>query len=462
MENQQQQENNKIRVNARPGEMPPFWDRNIVFFANLLSIFYGNNGKTEMLKQEVGGLETYGGRLIPILNLLFRGGGENLLVLEAPPDKVLLDHYTRTLGLQVPKLEILSHTSYKTLCEKRTEKDETKQVIERIKNHPANWIDGFVTDATLVDIANFLGKKTTSTPDGSRFGNNKLLLHLNLAEKGFPVFDTVTAESHEEVSCCLEELRCRGFSKAVIKSQVGASGIGMVKVSTEIEKNIEIPDYFFLDGECLVQGWLDESVKDVQCTGSPSVQMFLDEDTVHLYDITEQILSGDSVHEGNISPPIYIASRDDIKDELLLQGAEAGKWLHRQGYRGTASADFLVIDREGKTQVFVCEINARVTGATYPSVLVRHFMPEGAWLMRNIRFNPSVPSKKIMELFEKAEVFYRPEKSDGIIPINFNEEEERIVHKGQLLCLGPNTEVCAKILEQVTNIIPTGFVYDRD
>jgi len=345
MKSQSQQNNKTIRVNARPGEMPKFWDRNIVFFANLLSIFYGNKGKTETLKQQVGGLETYGGRLIPILDLLFQGGGENLLILEAPPEKIFLRHYCQVLGLHIPKVEIMSHTSYKNLCDNLIGKDKVLQIIERIRNHPAQWIDGFVTDITLVEIAKFLGKTTTSTPAGSQLGNNKLLLHQNLAEKGFPVFDTVTAVSHDKIIDCLNELRGRGFSKAVIKSQVGASGIGMVKVSTETETHIDIPDYFFQEGDCLVQGWLDESVKGVQCTGSPSVQMFLDEDTVHLYDITEQILSSDSIHEGNTAPPSYMILRSDIKDELLLQGAEAGRWLHHQGYRGTASVDFLVIDR---------------------------------------------------------------------------------------------------------------------
>jgi len=461
MKDQLQQENRNVSANVCPGEMPRFWNRSSIFFANLLSIFYGNKGETETLRQQVGGLETYGGRLIPIIDLLFKGG-DNLLVLEVPPDEMLLRHYSRELGLHIPKVEILPHKLYNNICGNHATGDDVDEVIERIKNHPAQWIDGFVTDKMLVDVAAFLDKKTTSTPNGSRAGNNKFLLHQNLADKGLPVFETVTAASYEDIFPCLRELSDKGFSKAVIKSQVGASGIGLLKVFTDVEQTFDVPDYFFQEGPCLVQGWLDDSVQGVKHIGSPSVQMFLDDNSVNLYDITEQILNSDSIHEGNVAPPSYVNSQNDIKNELLEQGEEAGKWLHEQGYRGTASADFLVVDRVGSTQVIMCEINARVTGATYPSVLARNFMPMGAWFMRNIRFQPSIRSERLMELLEKAGFFYRPGDKDGIIPINFNEAEEGLVHKGQFLCLGAEMKDCVEKLEQIITIFPMELDYDRD
>ena len=136
----------------------------------------------------------------------------------------------------------------------------------------------------------------------------------------------------------------------------------------------------------MVQGWLDETVANVRHMGSPSIQMFLNDSAVSLYDITEQILNADSVHEGNLSPPPYFSKEDLLYEELFRQAAVAGTWLHEQGYRGTASVDFLVVEQDGSIEVRVCEINARITGATYPSVIARHFLPHDAWLMRNIRF----------------------------------------------------------------------------
>ena len=44
------------------------------FFANLLALFFGNEAETKSLADEVGEIDSYGGRLIPILNLIFRKG----------------------------------------------------------------------------------------------------------------------------------------------------------------------------------------------------------------------------------------------------------------------------------------------------------------------------------------------------------------------------------------------------
>ncbi|MHC4308046.1 MAG: hypothetical protein ACYSR7_05430, partial [Planctomycetota bacterium] len=77
-----------VKIKNIPGQLPEFWDRNVTFFANMQSIFYDNHSELERLKQQVTGVETYGGRLIPIINLIFRGGN-NMLVLERPPDQTL-------------------------------------------------------------------------------------------------------------------------------------------------------------------------------------------------------------------------------------------------------------------------------------------------------------------------------------------------------------------------------------
>ncbi len=67
-------------VKTRPGQLPTFWGRDVIFFANMLSIFYDNHDELERLRQQIMGVETYGGRLVPIINLIFKGDN-NLLVL---------------------------------------------------------------------------------------------------------------------------------------------------------------------------------------------------------------------------------------------------------------------------------------------------------------------------------------------------------------------------------------------
>jgi hypothetical protein len=163
-----------------------------------------------------------------------------------------------------------------------------------------------------------------------------------------------------------------------------------------------------------------------------------------------------------VSPPPYIPDRAGLKEDLFRQAALAGEWLHAQGYRGTGSADFLVIERKGKREAILCEINARVTGATYPAVLARHFNPKGCWLMRNIQFRSSLGGDQILSLMDRAAVLYRPGKESGILPFNFNTDAEGKVIKGQFLCLGEKLEECGGLLARAWAKLPVEWGYDRD
>ena len=330
-----------VEIKNIPGQLPAFWDRNVIFFANMQSIFYENHGGLERLKQQVTGVETYGGRLIPIINLIFRGDN-NLLVLERPPDQTLIRYFEKDLGLSLPNMAILSHSVYDSLLNQGDKliRDEINPTLTTIHQHNATWVDGFVSDNVLMNLAKALNKPTISSLAGGKRGNNKFLLHNNLSEKGFPVFDTIPASSPDDVPTCIATLRKKGYKKAVVKAQIGASGIGMTNLSTNSDNTNSIPEHFFFEGPCLVQGWLDETVKNIRHMGSPSIQMFLDDSTASLYDITEQILNADSIHEGNLSPPPYFSKDDWVFEELFRQAAAAGSWLHEQGYRGTASVDF--------------------------------------------------------------------------------------------------------------------------
>lgn len=453
-----------VEIKNIPGQLPTFWNRNIIFFANMLSIFYENCDELDKLRQQIGDLETYGGRLIPIINLIFKGG-DNLLVLEKHTDQTLVRYFQEDLGLSLPKIITLPHSVYETLLPKVDELsyEETDPNLTLIHQHHAAWIDGFVIDRVLTKAAKALNKSTMSSLESSKRGNNKFLLHHYLSEKGLPVFDTLSASSPDDIPACINKLRKKGYEKVVVKAQIGASGIGMIKLSTNSSCYVNnIPEHIFFEGPCMVQGWLDETIANVRHLGSPSVQMFLDNEAVSLFDITEQILSAEYVHEGNISPPPYFLNGDYIYEELLRQAAAAGSWLHDQGYRGTASVDFLVVDRQGTVEVRVCEINARVTGAIYPAVLARHFLPRDAWLMRNIRFIRPLRDTSLLKILDQAGCLYHPDLQEGVIPINFNLDEKGGVQKGQFICLGKNLDDCLNMLKQIESILPVKWHYDRD
>lgn len=452
-----------IEIKIIPGELPHFWNREAIFFANIFSLFFGNNEQLKVLEREICGAPTYGGRLLPILNLLFRKG-QNLIFLESLPDKALLEYIRDRLGLTLPEIEILCRRDYTSLKENivKNNLDGVEKFVNKVRSHSAQWLDGYATEETLYAIADTTGKSTISSFEGSKKGNNKLLLHHYLIEKSLPVFDTVFASSPDDVTPCFEVLRKKGYKRAVLKSQIGASGCGLLVYDIYNGRKNNFPDYLFFEGPCLVQGWMDDDVAGIKRFGSPSVQMFLNEKEISLFDLTEQFLSDKSVHEGNIAPPPYIKNRPDLRDELLSQAAEAGRWLHTQGYRGTAGVDFLVVEKNKKIKVIVNEINARITGATYPAVLARHFLPHGIWIMRNLAFQIPMQGSQIIAKLDCKKLLFEKNSEKGIFPFNFNIDEHGNVYKGQFLFLAPEVEECKCLVTQIQTVFPLIVKFDRD
>lgn len=452
-----------LEVKIIIGELPSFWNRGAIFFVNLHSLFFDNIGLKKVLEREIRGVSTYGGRVVPILNLLFRKG-QNLIFLESSLNEALLQYLTGTLGITLPEIEVLPRRKYAFL-KKEIGKNNFKAIepfIDRVRSCTAEYIDGYATDSVLIAIAGNAGKLTVSSVEGSKKGNNKYLLYRHLCEKKLPVFDSFEAYASGDIIPCLKRLKDSGYKKAVLKSQIGASGCGLLKYDTVDFSRKSFPKYLFFEGPCLVQGWLNEDISGVRRWGSPSVQMFLSEDELSLFDITEQLLKEESIHEGNISPPAYLKGQPEIRQQLLRQASEAGRWLHAQGYRGTASTDFLVVEKNGRNEIIICEINARITGATYPSVLARHFLPQGAWLMRNLRFPTPLAGAELLAKLKQSALLFKRGSEKGVLPFNFNLNQEGKVNKGQFVFLGAETKECENLLKQVQTIFPLVCKFDRD
>ena len=440
------------------GVLPEFWQESVVFVANLLGIFFENEAEADLLLHEIGGAESYGGRLLPIINLLYAGESgvqqDNLLVLEREPEPALVRYFNETVGLSLPETAILSHPDYLRLglqlrSASPARATVTPRLLAKLQACPARRMDGYVTDDTLECLASLCNKRNFSSVAGSRRGNNKYLLHQYLLEAGLPIPPTEIAEDPGQIVPGLARLQQAGFDSAVIKAPIGASGIGMEWVefsngqggeaASHMPQSMSVPEHFFLEGPCLLQGWIKAGQQGVKGMYSPSVQLFLNDTQATMYDITEQILGNESVHEGNESPPPYIAEHPEWRAELLRQAGMIGAWLHEQGYRGTASADFILCTLEhGGFVVYACEVNARVTGATYPSVLARHLMPDSLWMLRNVRFPTPISAEALLDEFRKAGQLFTPNAGEaGIFPINFNTGVDALVHKAQLLYLAP-------------------------
>ena len=444
-------------LRVHPANLPRFWERSAVFVANVLSLFYGNQRQTEILTEQIRGIDSYGGRLLPLIDLLFTGA-RNLLILETEPARELRA-YHEGLGLSLPEVRLTTAATYQGQARAR---DDRAALVELLRAHPAPWIDGFVTDRTLVELAQRAHKQTLSSHAGSHHGNNKLLLHQFLAQEGLPTFDTEVAESARHAVDCCRRLQALGYAKVALKAQIGGSGIGMLCLTAAGADAANIPEYLFHEGPCLVQGWLEDEIGGVELIGSPSVQLFLTDHEVSLYDVTEQILGPHSVHEGNIAPPPYAAEHPAAVDRLLAVASRAALWLHSQGYRGTASVDFVLLRRAGELQAIAAEINARVTGASYPSILARHFIPGGAWLMRNLRFHRPLPARDVLAALERERCLFHRGAAAGVLPINFNLDGNRQVAKSQLLCLAPDAATVQRTCGLVERAFHLKWRYDRD
>lgn len=442
------------RVNITEFRTPEFWNRSVLFFANLKSLFLGNTEQTEELAQLVGEIDTYGGRLAPVLNLIYRSE-HNTLFLERSPEQSLMAYFSRTLGLGIPKIELLAYDNYQS-------HDKASEQLAKRTLSKSDWVDGYVTDSTLLKWADATNAQTVSSAEGCRTGNNKTSLYQFLAAENLPTPDTVLADSPNAVIAGFRHLHSLGYRNAVARAAIGASGIGMIKTSLDDLSQITVPSQFFHGGPCLVQGWLEPGIKETHSVSSPSVQLFIDDHTAHLFDITDQILSSDSVHEGNYSPPLSADS--DTQAELLRQASEAAIWLYRQGYRGTASVDFLVVEKSNKPapEAYICEINARITGATYPSVLARNLQPGSAWLMRNLRLEHPINGKDLLSLIDQSNHLYRREQREGIVPLNFNCDPRGQTRKGQFLCLASDVPNCARLLDSLVSSLPFKTQIERD
>ena len=435
-----------------PGTLPPPAPKPTVFFANLNSLFFGNAGAACALSEMLGGtLSSYGGRLASILDLLFHAPDDtpNLLIVDCPPQPELIEYHRQVLDLRIPELLVADQAHY-----------STPEVLERIAASGARYVDGFVTDAQLAEIAATCGKQTLSTPEGSHLANNKLAFHREIVRLALPAFDTEIAASPADLPDCLHALNRKGYRFAAVKSQIGASGIGVIKVDT---RNPEpIPDLIFHEGSCLVQGWVEPGIKAVRHIHSPSVQIMVGEDEILLYDTTDQILDHQSVHEGNLAPPHRPEERSEEQSQLLNQARALVPWLHHSGYRGPASIDFHVAQRGEHTDIRACEINARVTGATYPSLLARHFQQNGAWLMRNLALPAPLPASSILDILEREDMLFQPGAARGCLPINFNTNRSGEITKGQFLFLAPDVDEVAGLLSELVSHPEIDLHYDRD
>ncbi|MDH5526631.1 MAG: hypothetical protein OEY97_04910 [Nitrospirota bacterium] len=446
-----------LPVTTRIGQLPPTWDHSAVFFADLYAIFYGEPEKTRELQRSVSGFFGYGGRLIPMLDLLYRGSG-NVLILHQEPEPATLDYFRR-LGLSLPQIEILDHTRFPTFLDGIRGRPD---LVKSLGGHPAEVIDGYVTDRHLEYIALDLNKPLVNSYRQGRDANNKVLLHRFLAQAGMPMFDGGEFCPGDGFDDIIRMLSDMGYGRAVVRSSLGASGFGVATLDLDVDFDAGLPGHLMDESCVLVQGWVEPGRLGITRVSSPSVQFFIGDHGIELFDLTGQLLKDASVHEGNITPPVDLPGDPGVVDEILEQSRRVVTWVAGTGYRGTGSIDFLVYSQTKKTRVVVCEVNARVTGATYPSLLARHFRPGRAWLMRNFGFEPVSAATGLLERLERSGLLYLPGNREGVLPINCIPDENGRIIKAQLLFLADTPERCLDMIDTCQQTLPDARHDERD
>src|SRR5688572_29392539 len=97
-----------------------------------------------------------------ILDLLFHER-PNLMLLEVPPEPSLVKYLLSEIGLSMPQYDTIDLSGYERLASATDLKTAAKTpLFQKLREHPAEWVDGFVTDTKLVKSRSFWGSKPSA------------------------------------------------------------------------------------------------------------------------------------------------------------------------------------------------------------------------------------------------------------------------------------------------------------
>jgi len=232
--------------------MPPLHRGGALYLGNLYAIFYGDGSRTRELMGRVSGFFGYGGRLLPIVDLLYPQG-PNLLLLEQIPDPPLLDLLGGHLALSLPRFEVIEPEQASTFEQGLASRPD---LLPQAGIQPGFWIDGFVADAELERLGHHFGLRPATTCIASRHANDKSRLRLFLESQGLPRFDGGLVHNLEDVARMGIQLRGMGYRRAALRAAIGASGFGFWPVDLEGGDPLPDPPHLFEHGPAQLEGRL--------------------------------------------------------------------------------------------------------------------------------------------------------------------------------------------------------------
>ncbi len=207
--------------------------------------------------------------------------------------------------------------------------------------------------------------------------------------------------------------------KVMVKGSYGTSGSSIVTVE---ENTASIQEAL-----CKIAERNDNSIYIVEemfdVVVSPNVLIHIepDEGRILCVGVTDQILSKNLEHEGNIYP----AGVKTLKD-MMSSALNISKWLQNEGYSGILGLDFVeyVNPETGYLDYFLAEINPRINAATYPKSLMEHLNRKqaqkgGPYIEAFLSKNIKTKAGSFTELNELyGHLFFNPETGRGLFPYN--------------------------------------------
>ena len=165
--------------------------------------------------------------------------------------------------------------------------------------------------------------------------------------------------------------------------------------------------------------YLVETMVDI--TVSPNVLMYIEPDKIVCVGVTDQLLTADLAHQGNLYP----SSAKTVKD-MVASARKISEWLQAKGYCGLAGFDFgeYVNSETGRCEHFLAEINPRMNAAAYPRALMEHLnraqeRKGGPYIEAFLSANITTKARSFAELDELCgRLFFTPETGEGVVPYN--------------------------------------------
>jgi hypothetical protein len=195
--------------------------------------------------------------------------------------------------------------------------------------------------------------------------------------------------------------------------------------------------------------YLVEVLYDV--TVSPNIVFHIGDadDPIRCVGITDQRLSRQLAHHGNIFP-----SRATTLPGMVEAGYRLSAWLCSEGFRGIVGYDFCeYVDRaNGRLAFFLTEINPRINGSVYPLFLKENL---GRTVSRPIDAFISVKwFQTNVHSFDDFEdrfrhLLFTPEKAAGMVPYNTSTIGRGLV---DLMIIGRTREEAAILLDAARRV----------